>query len=297
MAQDTDIAQLHRKVRRIEIVSNRLVNQRVAGEYHSVFKGQGIEFEEVRPYAFGDEIRSIDWNVTARAGEPHVKRFREEREMTVFFVVDLSGSCRFGTRGEFKSERMAEITAVLALAAIANNDRVGMLLVTDRLEKVVPPRKGRRHVLRLVRDVIGYRPEGRGTDLALGLDHLQHVLHHRAVVFLISDLLTEGFEQALGLVGRRHDLIVISVEDAVERALPDTGMIELVDGETGRAVVIDTANRRLREGYAERMRSLRERRRQLCRRREVDLIELETDRPYEAELVKFFKQRVHRLIR
>jgi uncharacterized protein (DUF58 family) len=291
---DIDIAALQKKVRRIEIVSNRLVNQRVAGEYHSVFKGQGIEFEEVRPYAIGDEIRSIDWNVTARAGEPHIKRYREEREMTVFFVVDLSGSCRFGTRGEFKSERMAEITAVLALAAIANNDRVGMLMVTDRLEKVVPPRKGRRHVLRLVREVIGFRPEGTGTDLALGLDHLRHVLPHRAVVFLISDMLTGGFEQSLAMVGRRHDLVVISVEDAVERELPAAGMIELLDGETGAASVVDTSNPALRRWYAERMRELRAEQRRLCRRHEIDLMELQTDRPYEAELVKFFKQRVRR---
>ena len=294
---ELDLAYLQKKVRRIEIVSNRLVNERVAGEYHSVFKGQGIEFEEVRPYIFGDEIRAIDWNVTARAGAPHVKRYREEREMTVFFVVDLSGSCRFGTRGEFKSELMAEICAVLALAAITNNDRVGMLLATDRLEKVVPPRKGRRHVLRLVREVLGYVPEGHGTDLAQGLDHLRHVLHHRSVVFLISDFFSEGYEKALALVGRRHDVIAIAVEDPLEQSLPNAGLIQIIDGESGRALVVDTSDPALRRRFAEETLRRRAERRALCRRREIDLIELSTDQPYEAELVKFFKRRARRLSR
>lgn len=294
---ELDIATLQKKVRRIEIVSSRLVSERVAGEYHSVFKGQGIEFEEVRPYAFGDEIRTIDWNVTARAGAPHIKRYREEREMTVFFVVDLSGSCRFGTCGEFKSELMAEICAVLSLAAIANNDRVGMLLATDRLEKVVPPRKGRRHVLRIVREVLGYEPEGFGTDLAQGLDHLRHVLHHRAVVFVISDFLSDGFEQALATVSRRHDVIAIAVEDPMEQNLPDAGLIQVIDGETGQALVIDTSNPALRGKFAEDAERRRAERQALCRRHEIDLIELSTGQPYDAELVKFFRRRARRLSR
>jgi uncharacterized protein (DUF58 family) len=294
---DLDLITLQKKVRRIEIVSNRMVSERVAGEYHSVFKGQGIEFEEVRPYIFGDEIRSIDWNVTARAGAPHVRRYREEREMTVFFVVDLSGSCRFGTRGEFKSDRMAEICAVLALAAIANNDRVGMLLATDRLEKVVPPRKGRRHVLRLVREVLGYEPDGFGTDLGQALDHLRHVLHRKAVVFVISDFLYNGFEQALAVVSRRHDVIAIAVEDPMERNLPAAGLIPLIDGETGQTMVLDTADKRLRQRFEAEARARREQRQALCRRHEIDLIELRTDAPYEAELIKFFKRRSRRLTR
>lgn len=294
---DVDMTNLQKKVRRIEIVSNRLVSERVAGEYHSVFKGQGIEFEEVRPYAFGDDIRAIDWNVTARAGSPHIKRYREEREMTCFFVVDLSGSCRFGTRGEFKSERMAEITAVLALAAIANNDRVGMLMATDRLEKVIPPRKGRRHVLRLVREVLGYVPEGLGTDLAQGLDHLRHVLHRKAVVFLISDFLSEGFEQALAVVSRRHDVVAISVEDPMELTLPNAGLIPMIDGESGRMTVVDTSSPALRRRFAEDAVRRRAERNALLRRHEVDLIELTTDQPYEGELVKFFRRRARRLSR
>jgi len=292
-----DLTQLHKKVHRIEIVSNRLVNEHVAGEYHSVFKGQGIEFEEVRPYAFGDEIRSIDWNVTARAGAPHVRRYREEREMTVFFVVDMSGSCRFGTRGEFKSDLMAEICAVLALAAIANNDRVGMLLATDRLEKVLAPRKGRRHVLRLVRDVLGFAPEGYGTDLAQALDHLRHVLHRRAVVFLISDFLTGGYERALSVVARRHDVIAIAIEDPMEQELPRVGLIPMIDGESGQVMVVDTCDERLRRRFADETRRRREERLTLCRRNEIDLIELATDRPYDADLVKFFRRRARRLAR
>jgi uncharacterized protein (DUF58 family) len=294
---ECDLAELQKKVRRIEIVSNRLVSERVAGEYHSVFKGQGIEFEEVRPYAFGDEIRAIDWNVTARMGAPHVKRYREEREMTVFFVVDLSGSCQFGTRGAFKSELMAEICAVLALAAVANNDRIGLILATDRLEKVVPPRKGRRHVLRLVREVLGYEPLGHGTDLALALDHLRHVLHRRAVVFVISDFLADGIAQALARVGRRHDMIAVAVEDPLELELPAAGLIEIVDGETGRPLVIDTADAAWRQFFAQAAQVRRQRRLEMCRRHEIDLIELRTDRPFERELVQFFRERVRRLAR
>lgn len=294
---ELDLITLQKKVRRIEIVSNRLVSERVAGEYHSVFKGQGIEFEEVRPYIVGDDVRTIDWNVTARAGAPHVKRYREEREMTVFFVVDLSGSCRFGTRGEFKSDLMAEICAVLALAAIANNDRVGMLLATDRLEKVVPPRKGRRHVLRLVREVLGYEPEGLGTDLGGALDHLRHVLTRRSVVFLISDFLSEGYETALATVARRHDVIAIAVEDPMENTLPEAGLIQMIDGETGHAMVIDTADKALRRRFEQSAQRRRAERQALCRRHEIDLIELATDHPYEGELVKFFRRRARRLSR
>jgi uncharacterized protein (DUF58 family) len=269
----------------------------VAGEYHSVFKGQGIEFEEVRPYTFGDDIRTIDWNVTARAGAPHVRRYREEREMTCFFVVDLSGSCRFGTRGEFKSERMAEITAVLALADITNNDRVGMLMVTDRLEKVIPPRKGRRHVLRLVREVLGFQPEGLGTDLAQGLEHLRNVLERRAVVFLISDFLSDGFERALAVVARRHDVVAISVEDPMELALPDAGLIPMIDGESGRMVVVDTSSAALRRRFAAEAERRRGARQALLRRHVIDAIELRTDQPYEGELIKFFRRRASRLSR
>jgi len=292
-----DLSQLQKKVRKIEIISNRLVNERVAGDYHSVFKGQGIEFEEVRPYVFGDDVRSIDWNVTARAGSPHIKRFREEREMTVFFIVDLSGSSQFGTVTEFKSELMAEISAVLALAAIANNDCVGLMLLTDRVEKVIPPRKGRRHVLRMIRDVLAYRPEGSGTDLSLGLDHLRHVLHRKAVVFLISDFQDEHYEQALATVARRHDTIAIAVEDPMEMELPAAGLIRMVDSESGVRGMVDTSSRQVRDVFDRQIREIRESRAQVCRRHDIDLIELSTRHDYDTELVRFFRKRARRLKR
>lgn len=298
----TALAQLHSKVRRIEIVSNRLVTDQMAGEYHSVFKGQGMEFEEVRPYIPGDEIRSIDWNVTARAGEPHVKRYREEREMTVFIVVDVSASCRFGTRGEFKSELMAEICAVFAFATIANNDRVGLLLCSDRLELVLPPRKGQRHVLRVVREVLGFNPSGMGTNLALALDHLRHVLNRRTVVFLLSDFLSlqEGgdgpalFERSLTMVAPHHDLIAVAVEDDLEEELPEIGLLELVDAETGRVRTVDTADGAWRRRYREEQLGRRENLKAMMRRNEVDLIALRTGQPYAAELVRFFRRRARR---
>lgn len=288
------LAVLQSKVRQIEIVSNRLVAERMAGQYHSVFKGQGIEFEEVRPYIPGDEIRSIDWNVTARSGEPHVKRYREEREMSVFLVVDVSASCRFGTHQEFKSELMAEICAVLAFAAIANGDRIGLLLCSDRIELLVPPRKGRRHTLRLVREVLGFEPEARGTDLGLALDHLRHVLHRRSVVFVISDFMTSGYETALATVNRRHDVIALCVEDPAEAELPDVGLLDLVDAETGETRTLDTSSRRVREAYRQQQAERRDRARRFFRRRKIDAVELRTGEDYTAPLVRFFRRRAKR---
>ncbi len=291
---ETSIAVLQRKVRQIEIVSKRIVSEQLAGEYHSVFKGQGMEFEEVRPYAPGDEIRSIDWNVTARAGEAHVKRFREEREMTVFLVVDASASCRFGTRSEFKSELIAEICAVLAFATIANQDRIGLILCSDRLELVVPPRKGRRHTLRLVREVLGFEPSGRGTKLGLALEHLRHVLRRRAVVFLLSDFLEVAYEDQLAAASRRHDLIALCVEDPMEKEMPPVGLIEIADAETGETTVVDSADSRFRKRYADFQSRRREELKKLFSRREIGQINLQTGVPYEKELVKFFRRRARR---
>lgn len=288
------LAVLQSKVRQIEIVSNRLVNERVAGNYHSVFKGQGIEFEEVRPYLPGDEIRSIDWNVTARSGQPHIKRYREERELSVFLVIDVSASGRFGTRKEFKSEMMAELSAVLAFAAIANGDRIGLLLCSDRIELLLRPRKGRRHTLRLVREVLGFEPRGRATDLRLALDHLRHVLHRRSVVFVISDFLTPGYEDVLAMVCRRHDVIAVRVEDPLEVELPEAGLLDLVDAETGRLLTFDTSSRELRDQY----RSFADRRRaaarQFFRRHAIDVIDLRTGESYVDPLARFFRLRKQR---
>ncbi len=294
---ETSVSALQRKVRRIEIVSNHLVSDRMAGEYHSVFKGQGMEFEEVRPYMPGDEIRSIDWNVTARAGDAHVKRYREERERTVFIVADVSASCRFGTRGDFKSDLMAELSAVLAFATIANHDRVGLLLCSDRLELVVPAQKGKRHTLRLVRDVLGFQPKGRGTNLGLALDHLRNVLARRAVVFLLSDFFELNFESSLATAAQKHDLIAVAVGDPMEEELPAVGLLEVVDAETGGTQIVDTADAKFRRRYKENQIRRREDLRRLLRKHEVGLIELQTARPYATELVRYFRWRARRRMR
>lgn len=288
------LSDLQQKVRRIEIISSRLVTEQMAGEYHSVFKGQGMEFEEVRPYMPGDEIRSIDWNVTARAGQPHVKRYREERELTVFLVVDVSASCRFGTRGEFKSELIAEVCAVIAFATIANHDRVGLLLCSDQIELVLPPKRGKRHILRVVRELLGFKPKASGTRLGLALDHLRHVLNRRAVVFLISDFFDTGFESSLASVGRHHDLISITVDDPFEEELPAVGLLEVVDSETGQVRIVDTSNSAVRRAYKQAYLARRESRKQMMNRNEVGLIELQTGVPYANDLVRFFRRRARR---
>ncbi|MGD8376230.1 MAG: DUF58 domain-containing protein [Acidobacteriota bacterium] len=280
-----------RKVRRIEIRTRKLVNESLAGGYHSVFKGRGMEFSEVREYQFGDEIRTIDWNVTSRMGHPYVKKYIEERELTVVLVVDLSGSNRFGTAAQLKSEMMAEICALLAFSATRNNDRVGLILFTDRVEKFVPPRKGRAHVLRVIREILYHQPEGRGTDLVQALEYLGHVIRRRAVVFLVSDFLAEGYERPLRIANRTHDLVALAVDDPREREMPDVGLVALEDAETGEVRVVDTGSaalrRRFREAAVERL----ENRRQMFRRLSIDAVDLGTEEPYDVPLVRFFERR------
>ena len=265
--------EIRRKIRSIEIRTSRLVSDVLAGQYRSAFKGRGMEFEEVRPYLVGDDVRAIDWNVSARVGSPHIKLFREERELTVLLAVDLSGSLAFGTRGELKRELVAEVAATLAFSAIRSNDRVGMLLFTDRTEAYVPPRKGPRHVLRIVRDLLAFRPEGRGTDIARALDEAARSLSKRSVVCVVSDFLDfpaagdarraaatdevdappsrEPWDQALARLRRRHDVIPIVVGDVRERELPNVGIVELEDLETGALRRFDTSSRWVREGWSE----------------------------------------------
>ncbi|MGY8778566.1 MAG: DUF58 domain-containing protein, partial [Longimicrobiales bacterium] len=221
-----------KQVRRIEISTRGLVNEVFSGEYHSVFKGRGMNFAEVREYQYGDDIRSIDWNVTARAGAPFVKIFEEERELTVMLVVDVSASGEFGSRGRWKGEVAVEICALLAFSAIKNNDKVGLIIFSDRIEKFVPPRKGRKHVLRVLRELLFHEPEGRGTDLTVALEYLNHVQRKKAVTFLVSDFQDEGFDRALAVAGRRHDLIAVRLGDRRERTLPPLGYLELEDPET-----------------------------------------------------------------
>jgi len=286
-----------RQVKLIELRTRGLVNTLFSGEYQAVFKGQGMEFAEVREYAPGDEYRQIDWNVSARMGHPYVKKYTEERELTVLFAVDMSGSEQFGTRGRFKAEVAAEIAAVIAMAAIKNNDRVGLLTFTDRIEEFVPPKKGRRHALRLIRDLLAFRPVGRGTDISTALDYLGRILRYRAIIFLISDFLDTGFERSLKLLSRRHDLVAITVSDPRERSLPDVGYLELVDAESDRRIVLDSGNRYVREQFEHLAGQDELRLRQLLRRTSVDQIDIQTDRSYVPPLIEFFRARERKLAR
>jgi hypothetical protein len=286
--------EIRKKIRSIEIRTSRMVSDVLAGQYRSAFKGRGMEFEEVRPYLFGDDVRSIDWNVSARVGEPHVKVFREERELTVMLAVDLSGSLSFGTRAQLKRELVAEVAATLAFSAIRSNDRVGMLLFTDGIEEIVPPRKGTRHVLRIVRDLLAFEPKGRGTDIARALDELDATLSKRSVVCVVSDFLADGddrWEASLARLRRRHDVIPIVVADARERELPDVGIIDLEDLETGEVVAFDTASRWVREGWSEVAAERNEARERLFRKAKVEPLVLETGADFLDRLRAYFLRR------
>ncbi len=290
-------AEILRKVRRIEIRTNRLVNESLAGEYHSVFKGRGMEFSEVREYQFGDDIRTIDWNVTSRMGHPYVKRFVEERELTVILLVDFSASGEFGSQGRFKREIAAEICALLAFSAIKNNDRVGLIAFTDRIETFLRPRKGKDHVLRVIREVLYFRPGGRGTDIGMALRTLVRTITKRSVVFLVSDFLGEGYEQPLRVAARKHDVIAITMTDPREEDLPPLGLVDLEDAETGEHVIIDASDRRTRARLRRWAEERRARRDALFRAVGMDALELFTNRPYDVPLVRFFHRRARRMSR
>lgn len=283
-----------RQVKLLELRTRGLVNSLFTGEYRSVFKGQGMEFAEVREYQPGDEVRSIDWNVTARMGKPFVKRYIEERELTVMLAVDLSGSERFGTRARFKSELASELAAVLAMSAIRNNDRVGALLFTDRIEHVVPPRKGRRHALRLMRDLLVFEPVGRGTDIAAALEYTGKMLAHKAIIFVVSDFQAEELEQPLKLLAQRHDVVAVTVDDPSEQALPDIGQARFVDPETGATIDVDTSDARVRARFAEAVAEELSSRRRLLRRLAIDEIPVRTDGGVVDPLIKFFRARERR---
>src|SRR5438552_928652 len=266
-----------RQVKLLELRTRGLVNSLFSGEYRSVFKGQGMEFAEVREYQPGDEVRSIDWNVTARMRRPYVKRYIEERELTVMLAVDLSGSERFGTKRRFKSEIASELAAVLAMSAIRNNDRVGVLLFTDHVEHVVRPRKGRRHALRVIRDLLVFEPQGSGTDIAGTTDYLIKMLPHKSIIFLVSDFLSEDIERPLKLLAQRHDLVAVSVEDPSEQQLPELGVVRLVDPESGRTLSVDTSDPKVRAQFEQGASEDRETRRHLLRRLAIDEIPISTD--------------------
>jgi len=283
-----------KKVKAIEIQTRGLVNDVFSGEYHSVFKGRGMDFAEVREYQVGDDIRTIDWNVTARMGHPYVKVFEEERELTVVLLVDASSSGNFGSVERMKGEIATEICALLAFSAIRNNDKVGLIIFTDRIEKFVPPKKGKTHVLRVVRELLYHRPQGTGTDIAGALEFLSRVITRRSVVFLVSDFISSGYEKALRVANKKHDLIALTITDPREVSLPDVGFIELEDAETGEVVLVDTFSNEVRETF--RLRASRdvEERARLFRAMNVDHVDIRTDQSYVEPLISFFRMRAKR---
>ncbi len=290
-----DPKEILKKIRRLELRTRRLVNSIFAGQYHSVFKGRGMNFEEVREYAPGDEIRSIDWNVTARMNTPYIKKFTEEREMTVMLLLDVSASGVFGSIELSKRELAAEVASILAFSAINNNDKVGLLLFTDEVELFIPPKKGRLHTLRLIREMLYFEPKGRGTNLAGALEYMNRVISRRAVVFMISDFMAPDFTKALTVTSRRHDLVAMPVTDPGESQLPDVGIVTLEDAETGAQIDVNTSNRAVRRALfdlnEERMRTLE----RLLRSRRVDIVRLSTAEDYLLPLRAFFDQRERRL--
>lgn len=286
---------LIRRIRKLEIRTRKVVSDMLAGQYHSVFKGRGMAFSEVRQYQPGDEIRIIDWNVTARMNEAYVKVFTEERELTVMLLVDVSASKEFGSQERTKAEVAAEVAAQIAFSAIANNDRVGLILFSDRVEKVVPPRKGRSHVLRLISDILTFKPQGRGTDLASGLMYLRQVAKRKAVTFLISDFMAREYEKPLRLVARKHDLVPVVIADPLEAEFPRLGLVEMEDPETGERFVVDTSAPRVRGRFARFMQAQRQERLKLFKKLELDTVELRAGADHGKALAQFFRARARRM--
>ena len=292
-----DVKELMAKVGKIRILTNRLIDDQLSGDYHSTFKGQGVEFDEVRPYVAGDDVRSIDWNVTARTGTPYIKRYSEERELTVLFLVDVSGSQSYGSATRSKAELAAEVASLLALTAIRNQDKIGLVLFSDRIVKYIPPRKGRDSVMRLVREVLAAEDvaEG-GTDIAEALRFLNGVQKRRAVVFVVSDFLADedAFEKLLRATARRHDVVCVPVGDPAESELPDVGLVELEDPETGELVLVDTSSAKVRRDFAKKASEDRESLRRFFMKTGIDTMTLSTDRPYIDEVRALFKRRARK---
>ncbi len=289
-----DTRELMKEVGKIRVITNRLVDDYLSGAYHSAFKGQGIEFDEVREYAAGDDIRAIDWNVTARMGHPFIKRFAEEREQTIIFLVDISGSQCFGSGTRSKAEVAAELTCLLALSAIKNQDKVGMILFSDRIVKSLPPRKGRTAVMRLVREVLAAEETRHGTNIAAALRFLNNVQKRKAVVFLISDFMDTTYVRELKVTARRHDIICCPVSDPRESELPDVGLIEVQDPETGDLILLDTGSRRVREAFRARAAADRQTLDETLRKYKVDSLPVTTDKPFTNDVRRLFQKRQHR---
>ncbi|MEI7900471.1 MAG: DUF58 domain-containing protein [bacterium] len=289
-----DTTELMKLVGKIKILTAHLIDDRLAGDYHSVFKGQGVEFDEVRPYVPGDDVRSIDWNVTARTGLPHVKRFSEERELTVLFLVDVSGSQIFGSGTRSKSELAAEITCLLAMTAIRNQDKIGLILFSDRILKSIPPRKGRTAVMRLVREVLAADETREGTDITAALRFLNNVQKRKAVVFLVSDFQDTGYEKELRVTARHHDVIACPISDPCESALPDVGLIELQDPESGELLLVDTSSANVRAAFQSQASLMSEQLMRFLKRTGIDSIVLSTDTPYIDDVRALFHRRAHK---
>jgi uncharacterized protein (DUF58 family) len=287
-------AEIFRKIRRIQITASRMATDVFAGQYRSVFKGRGMEFEEVREYQPGDDIRFIDWNVTARTGHPFIKKFLEERELTIMLLLDMSGSSSFGTVNKLKKHQSVELCSLLAVSAIKNNDNVGMIVFTDRVEKFVPPGKGLNHVLRIIREALYCELRGDGTDITGAIEYLSRVLNRRSVAFIISDFYARDFKKSLSIANKRHDIVAVSITDPRETDLPDIGIVHLEDAETGRDFLLDTSSSAVRKEYHANAVRVFEERRRLFRSINVDHIDIRTDVPYDRELYKFFRMRERR---
>jgi len=283
-----------KKVRRIEISTRGLVNDVFSGEYHSVFKGRGMEFSEVREYQIGDDIRTIDWNVTARYGHPFVKIFEEERELTVMLMVDASSSGEFGTFEQMKGEIAIEICALLAFSAIKNNDKVGLIIFTDKVEKFIAPRKGKSHVLRVLRELLYFKPEDKKTNIGMALEYLSRVIRRRSVVFLVSDFMSKDYDQAMRIANKRHDMVAIHMVDPRELELPDIGYIEFEDAETGEEILLNTSDRQVRQLFARETSDSMLQREKLFKSMNVDSIDIRTDQSYIEPLIRFFRIRARR---
>ena len=286
-----DASEILKKVRKIEIKTKELSKHLFSGEYSSTFKGRGMSFSEVRDYQYGDDVRNIDWNVTARTGSPHIKVFEEERELTVIFLVDMSKSSFFGTQNQFKSEINTEICATLAFSALTNNDKVGAVLFTDEVEKYIPPKKGRKHVLRIIRELIYFEPKGTGTNISEALVYLNNVIKKRSIAFVLSDFNDENYEAATNIAGRKHDIIGVKVFDDLEKALPNVGLIQTKDLETGQERIIDTSSKKVREEYAGHFKKRYDYFYETFKKSGSDILAINTKEDYVKHLLKFFKSR------
>ena len=287
-----ETSDLLKKVRKIELKTRGLSNHIFAGEYHTAFKGRGMAFSEVREYQPGDDIRTIDWNVTARFNTPFIKVFEEERELTVMLIIDVSGSKNFGTQKQMKQELVTELSAVLAFSAIQNNDKIGVIFFSDKVEKFIPPKKGKSHILRIIRELIAFEPENKGTDIGEALRYFNNVIKKRAVCFVISDFMGENFESPLKIANKKHDIVTISINDIREEELPDIGLIQMKDAETGEVKWIDTGNKLVRHNYKKNYLQNKEEVNQLFKNSGIDTIQLRTDMDYIKPLIQFFKRRV-----